>query len=398
MNPLPAHPVKSMAPPTSCRSATIATIDLSALAHNLTEVRRSISPSCQVLAVVKADAYGHGAVAICRALSVQGVMRFGVATLEEGIALREAGISSPVLVMGATLPSAWNDAAAYGLTPVVYDADQAARLAECFAHQPGPYPVHLKIETGMGRLGLLPEQVLPLLESKPFNGIFKVEGLMTHLAEADDEDPAFTSLQLERFRSVVSQIEAAGLHVPLVHAANSAAILRHPASHFTAVRPGIMLYGYHTLTSQNDGPSLKPVLSLTTKIAQLRMMGRGESVSYNRTHVASGPSRVAVLPVGYADGYNRLLSNRGVVLVRGRRAPVVGRVCMDMTMVDVTEIPAVRTGDDVTLIGCQGKERITAAELAASLGTIPYEVLCAIGPRVPRICQSRPPHSEHEPS
>jgi alanine racemase len=305
--------------------------------------------------------------------------------MQEGIALRDAGLSAPVLIMGATFPTAWEEGVAYGLTPMLYDPEQAAAIAEHLGSHQCPYPVHVKVETGMGRLGIAPEQVLPLLQTTLFEKRLKVEGLLTHLSDADREDSDFTRHQLECFRAVVSQVRAAGMNVPLVHAANSAAILRHPDSQFTAVRPGIMLYGYQTGPASQEARALKPVLGLSTKVAQVRTVGPGESVSYNRTFVAARSSRVAVLPVGYADGYSRAFSNRGTMLIQGRRVPVVGRVCMDMTMVDVTAVPAVQSGDEVVLMGSQGGECITADELASTLGTIPYEVLCAIGARVPRV-------------
>ena len=362
----------------------VATIDLSALAHNVAQVRQRLVAPCDILAVVKADAYGHGAVVISRTLVQLGIPRLGVATLQEGIALREAGIRAPILVMGALFAKQFPDMIARRLTPLVYDRETAAGFAACVGSKPEPYPVHVKVDTGMGRLGLSPEEVLSLLQSPSFKGPLRVEGLMTHLADADSQDSSYTQTQITRFRSVVSQLEAAGLQVPLIHAANSAAILCHPSAHFTVVRPGIMLYGYHTTPLRDDAPALKPVLTLTARVVQVRTVAPGESVSYNRTFIASRPSRIAVLPIGYADGYSRALSNRGAVLIDGCRAPIVGRVCMDMTMVDVTDIPSVKAGHEAVLIGRQGDLQITAADLATWLGTIPYEVFCAIGPRVTR--------------
>ena len=391
MDPLPDHIVTTPPLSSASRPATVAVIDLSALAHNVARVRRQIPEGCQILAVLKANAYGHGAVAIARSLVRLGINRFAVSTLAEGIALREAYISAPVLVMGPMLPGEWAGTIAYGLTPVVYDLEQAEGLADALRDHADPYAVHLKIDTGMGRLGTSLEEALPLLQSPPFRGPLRVEGLMTHLADADNQEPAFTHMQLERFRSVVTQSGAAGLRPPLVHAANSAAILQHPSSHFTAVRPGIMLYGYHTLSAQGSMLDLRPVLTLATTIVRVRTLTPGESLSYNRTFVASRATRIAVLPVGYADGYSRLLSNRGVVLIHGRKTSVVGRVCMDMTMVDVTDIHEVHPGHEAVLIGTQGDMRITADDLAAPLGTIPYEVLCAVSARVPRIYKPSTP-------
>ncbi len=375
--------------PTERHSATVATVDLGALAHNLDQVRRRLEPSCQIIAVVKADAYGHGVVPVAKTLESLGVSRFAVATLDEGLALREAGLRSSILLMSALFPEQFADTVAHDLTPVLYDAALTEEFAKHLAGRAAPYPVHLKIETGMGRLGLDPEAVAALLESPAFHGPLQVEGLMTHLADSDNADPAYTKAQLERFRNVIRYAQTAKLSVPLIHAANSGAILGHPEARFTAVRPGIMLYGYHTSAHLNPAPELKPVLSLTTRVAQVRTLKPGESTSYNRTYVVQRPSRIAVLPLGYADGYSRLLSNKSAVLVNGKRVPVVGRVCMDMTMADVTDVPGVSAGAEVTVIGRQEDQQITAADIAAWQGTISYEVLCKIGSRVTRVYKER---------
>jgi len=371
--------------PTERHSPTVATIDLGALAHNLDQVCRRLQPACQIIAVVKADAYGHGSAPVAKTLESLGVARFAVATLDEGIALREAGIRSSILLMGALFPEQFEDVVAHDLTPVLYEQALAEEFGKHLAGRSEPYSVHLKIETGMGRLGLDPEDVAALLQSPAFRGPLKAEGLMTHLADSDNADPAYTTAQLERFRAVVRYAQAEKLSLPLIHAANSGAILGHPEARFTAVRPGIMLYGYHTAAHLNPAPELRPLLSLTTKVTQVRKLKPGESTSYNRTYVVQRPSRIAVLPLGYADGYSRLLSNKGAVLINGKRAPVVGRVCMDMTMVDATDVPGVSAGTDVTVIGKQEDQQITASDLAAWQGTISYEVLCKIGQRVTRI-------------
>lgn len=371
--------------PTEPHSPTVATIDLDSLAHNLDQVRRRLEPSCQIIAIVKADAYGHGAATVAKTLEALAVTRFGVATLDEGIALREAGMRASILLMGALFPDQFADVIAHDLTPVLYEQTLAEEFAEHTKGRSTPYPVHLKIETGMGRLGLDPEAVAALLQSPAFRGPLQAEGLMTHLADSDNADPAYTTAQLERFRAVIRYAQSEKLSLPLIHAANSGAILGHPESRFTAVRPGIMLYGYHTSAHVNPAPDLRPVLSLTTKVAQVRRLKPGESTSYNRTYVVRRPSRIAVLPLGYADGYSRLLSNKGAVLINGKRAPVVGRVCMDMTMTDVTDVPGVSAGTEVTVIGKQEDQQITADDLATWQGTISYEVLCGIGKRVTRI-------------
>lgn len=380
----------SSSPPHSCSddstaSPSVALIDLTALFHNLDQVRKRISTGCDILAVVKADAYGHGAIEISAALAHFGVKRFGVATVREGIELREAGLDQPILVLGALQPQHIDAVIAHRLTPIIHDRSLAEPLAKAIPPIASPYPVHIKVDTGMSRLGLSLDEVLPVLQSSSFQEALSPEGLMTHLADADSEDTAFTTNQTEQFQSLLTRLHTARIKIPLIHASNSAGILRHPSTHFTMVRPGIMLYGYHTTTDPRYTPDLKPVLSLTTRVVQVRSLSPGQTVSYNRLFTASRPSRIAVLSIGYADGYSRHLSNRGAVLIKGRRAPIVGRICMDMTMVDVTDIPDVMPGDEAVLIGQQGGLRITAAHLAAWAGTIPYEILCAIGPRVRRI-------------
>jgi alanine racemase len=374
--------------PISTVLPTYATVNLTALAHNLSCIKRCLSPGCEVMAIVKANAYGHGAVETAQALARRGIGRFAVASLDEGIALRQAGLSGSVVVLGALFEQQIADLVAHRLTPVVSDKRILPALAKAARSHPTPYPIHLKVETGMGRLGLSPDELLSLLDSPLLRNPLQVEGMMTHLADADGADNDFTERQLVAFRSILEQIRQRGITIPLVHAANSAAIVRFPETHFSLVRPGIMLYGYHTLPDSVSTPDLTPVLSLRTTIVQLRTIPRGGTVSYNGTFVAQRPTRIAVLPIGYADGYSRRLSHRGSVLIQGRRAPIVGLVCMDMIMVDVTDLAPVPVGETVTLIGQQGEESIWADEVADWIGTIPYEVLCGIGSRVPRLYES----------
>ncbi|MDN5942364.1 MAG: alanine racemase [Nitrospira sp.] len=367
---------------------TYASINLAALAHNLSRITRYLAPGCQVMAIVKANAYGHGAVETAQALACQGIERLAVASLDEGIALRQAGLSTSIVVLGALFEEQISDLIAYRLTPVVSDGRGLPALAKAVHSHQTTYPIHLKVETGMGRLGFSPEELGSLLDDPLLRNPLQVEGMMTHLADADGKDSTFTERQLETFEAVLEQVRQRGLTIPLVHAANSAAIVRFPGAHFSLVRPGIMLYGYHTLPDTVPAPDLRPVLSLHTTIVQLRTLPRGGAVSYNGTFVATRPTRIAVLPIGYADGYSRRLSHRGSVLIQGRRAPIVGLVCMDMIMVDVTDLAPVQIGETVTLIGQQGEESIWADEVADWIGTIPYEVLCGIGSRVPRLYES----------
>jgi len=367
---------------------TYATVNLAALAHNLSRIKRYLSPGCDVMAIVKANAYGHGAIETAQSLASQGIGQFAVASLDEGITLRQAGLSASIVVLGALFEEQVPDLIAHRLTPVVSDGRILPALAKAAQSHPAPYPIHLKVETGMGRLGFSPEELLTVLDNPLLHSSLKVEGLMTHLADADGADSAFTERQLGSFNTLLEQIRLRSLTVPLVHAANSAAIVRFPAAHFSLVRPGIMLYGYHTLPAIIPDPDLRPVLSLHTTVAQLRTIPQGSSVSYNGTFVAQRQTRIAVLPIGYADGYSRRLSHRGSVLIHGRRAPIVGLVCMDMVMVDVTDLAPVPVGETVTLIGQQGGESIWANEVADWIGTIPYEVLCGIGSRVTRIYET----------
>lgn len=367
---------------------TYATVNLSALAHNLSCIHGYLSPGCEIMAIVKANAYGHGAIEIAQALARENVGRFAVASLEEGISLRQAGLSTPIVVLGALFAQQLADLVAHRLTPVVSDGSLLPALAQAARSYPSPYPIHLKIETGMGRLGFSPDELRPLLDNPLLRSALHVEGLMTHLADADGTDTAFTERQLGVFQAILEQVRRRGLPLPLVHTANSAAIIRFPESHYSLVRPGIMLYGYHTLPTSMPAPDLQPVLSLHTTIAHLRTIPRGGTISYNRTFIAKRPTRIAILPIGYADGYSRRLSNCGSVLIQGRRAPIIGLVCMDMIMVDVTDIPPVEIGETVTLIGRQGGSAIWADEIADWTGTIPYEILCGIGARVPRLYES----------
>jgi alanine racemase len=364
---------------------TVATVDLTALVHNLSQFRRILSPGCDVMAVVKANAYGHGAIETSRTLIRHGVARLAVFSTEEGVALRQAGITVPIVVLGPVFQEQFGDLFAYQLTPVVSDPSVLTALGKAAASREISHSIHLKIETGMGRLGLTQNELVTLIRSNKFPPSLRLEGLMTHLADTDGADPDATEEQIIRFNASLKVVLEGGFQIPLVHVSNSGGAVRFPSAQFTIVRPGIMLYGYHTLPGTVEAPDLRPVLSLKTCIAQLRTIQPGGTVSYNRTFTAKCPTRIAVLPIGYASGLSRQLSNRGHVLIRGQRVPIAGLVCMDMVMVDVTAIPCVAVGDEVVLIGQQENERITANDIAEWTGTISYEVLCAISPQIPRL-------------
>ena len=363
---------------------TRAEVDLSAIQENVRQAVR-LAGAAQVMAVVKADAYGHGVVPVARTALSAGAAWLGVAVPEEGVLLRQAGLSCPILVLGPTPPEQADISAEHGLDQCVSDAAQILPLNEAGRTHERTIAVHLKVDTGMGRVGIPPAEAAAIAERILAAPALRLAGLMTHLAEAEGEDLAFTAGQLARFREAARAVQAIRGLRPLLHAANSAGLLYHPAARLDLVRPGIMLYGCPPRgTPQPDDPPLRPALRFRTAVSQVKTVPAGTRLSYGRTFVTRRQTRVATLPVGYADGFWRALSNAGVVLIQGRRVPIVGRVCMDMTLVDATEIPEVRPGDEAVLIGRQGDAEITADEVAAQLGTISYEVLCRIGPRVPR--------------
>ncbi len=358
-------------------------IDLGCLAHNFQQALRRAGGR-KVLAVVKAQAYGHGAVRVAKHLLGLGADTLGVALVEEGRELREAGIDAPILVMGAVFPEQAEAIVSLRLTPVVFTQVVARALSHAAHASKTRIPVHVKIDTGMGRIGVAPEDAPGFIdELLALDGI-TVAGLMTHFADADLRDKRFAAKQMDRFEVLLKAIEAKGIALPLRHAANSAAVLDYGQALFTMVRPGIMLYGYNPLEGERN-EDLRPVLSLVTRIAFLKRVSAGVPISYGRTFVTGRESLIATIPIGYADGFSRGLSNKGEALVRGRRVRVAGRVCMDMCMLDVTDVPGVCEGDEVVLIGKQGSERVTADDIAVKTGTIPYEVLCGISSRVPRI-------------
>jgi alanine racemase len=363
---------------------TVAKVDLTVLSRNYAEVTRRIGAR-KVLAVVKARAYGHGAVPVARRLLELGAHMLGVALMEEGRELREAGIGAPVVLMGPAFPEQAEEIVRWNLTPVLFAPPLARAIYDAARRAGRTVPVHVKIDTGMGRIGLQPEQAAPFIEELRTLGGIAVEGLMTHFADADLRDKQYASTQMDRFETLIRSLDEKGISIPVRHAANSAAVLDYGRALLTMVRPGLMLYGYNPLEAGGERADLHPVLSLVTRIAFLKTVPRGVPISYGRTFTTKRESRIATIPVGYADGYPRALSNRGEALVRGVRVPVAGRVCMDATMLDVTDVPGAAEGDEVVLIGEGGGERITAEDIAAKAGTIPYEILCGISARVPRV-------------
>ncbi|MBA3532578.1 MAG: alanine racemase [Ardenticatenales bacterium] len=363
-------------------------VDLDAIAHNTRRIKELVGPQVKVMAVMKADGYGHGAVKAAQTALHNGAEWLGVACLPEAKALREAGISAPTIILGYTPAWQARQALRYDLRVTVFSEEVARALSRATIALEREARVHVKVDTGMHRLGLFPEHVVDFVKAIRELPNLIIEGIFTHFSVADALDPwhqEYTREQLARFEKVLADLERAKIHVPIVHAANSAATLRLPEAHFTMVRPGIALYGLAPSPEVPLPEDFRPALSWKTQVAQVKELCPGSYVSYGATYCAEETRRIAVIPVGYADGFRRAPSNWGNVLVRGQRAPLVGRVCMDQAMIDVTEIPGVRQGDEVVLIGAQGEALLSAEEVAERLGTIPYEVVAEILARVPRV-------------
>lgn len=360
-------------------------VDLDAIAHNVRALKAHIGPRVTLIAVVKANAYGHGAVEVARTALQHGAGWLAVARTEEGIALRQAGINAPILVMNYTLPETIEAALEHGLTLTVTEPESAQRISATARRLGRSIGVHIKVDTGMGRFGLLPDEVLPFVQHMTALPGVHVEGLYTHFAVADLADKAYTRQQFRLFQDVRARLEATG-HRPLMcHVANSAATLDLPEMHLDAVRVGIALYGLRPSSEVAPAVPLRPALALKSHVARVRTLPAGSSISYGRTFITPREMPVALVPVGYGDGYHRLLSNRGAVLINGRRAPIIGRVCMDQLVVDVSTVGPVSLNSEVVLIGQQGEERISAEEVASWAETINYEVTTGLLSRVPRL-------------
>ena len=364
---------------------TVAEINLDAIAFNLRWVRRLVGSGVKICPAVKAHAYGHGAVPVSRALLDAGANMLSVALVEEAIELRDAGIAAPILLLGCTFADQIPDIVKHDLTATLCDLDFAQILSHEAASAGKRAKVHIKVDTGMGRIGLSGREVVGLtLAVNSLPGI-EIEGIFTHFPCADEEDQTLTRGQVEYFRAITEALAAAGVRIPIRHTANSGAILNVPESYFEMVRPGIALYGLYEGAFVEEQVDFKQAMTLKTKIVFVKEVQPGTTVSYGRSYRASRPTRVATLPIGYADGYNRLLSNKAQALVRGRRVPAIGRVCMDQMMLDVTDVPTASLGDEVVLYGSQGGETISISEVAAIQGTIAYEVACAVSARVARV-------------
>jgi alanine racemase len=360
---------------------TWAEINCRNLVWNFKQVKKIVGPSTKIMACVKADAYGHGLVPIARALVSCGADYLSVASVDEAIRLRDERITVPVVVLGAALKTDIEPLVRYRITPTICSFDVASALNRRAAHARKPLAIHVKVDTGMGRIGVLAHNAFGFVQRLIALKHLCIEGICTHLA-CTDTDTQFTRHQISLFNSLKKQLEAAGIRIAFFHAANSLGAIDYPESRFNMVRPGLVLYGLHPRYPL--AVALRPVLALKTRVVFYKRVPKGYGISYGRTYVTRRPTTIVTVPLGYGDGYPRNLSNRAPVLIGARRFTISGRICMDQIMVDVGD-HRIRHGQEVVLIGRQGNEVITAEALAGLADTIPYEIVCGLGSRVPRV-------------
>jgi alanine racemase len=360
---------------------TWAEVNLGNLEYNFRQVKKLIAGQTKVMVTVKADAYGHGLIPVSKKLVACGVDYLGVASIDEGIKLRQANINVPILVLGIVLKNDITALFKYCLVSNICTYDFALALNNQAAKYGKRVKAHIKVDTGMGRLGALPDDAFDLVSKIRKLNFIDIEGLFTHFAFADT-NRKFTNYQITLFNRLIGRLDKSGLRIPLLHAANSMGVLDYKHGHFNMVRPGLFIYGLYP--KKNLNIILKAVLSLKSKVTYAKKVPKGYGISYGHEYITKRQTQIVTLPIGYGDGYPRNLSNKGPVLIRGKRFIVSGRVCMDQIMVDVRNLP-VRIGDEVVLIGSQGKKKVTTEELAMLCGTIPYEIVCGLGSRIPRI-------------
>ena len=364
-----------------------ATVDLDAVVSNMKSMREALPASTGIMGVVKADGYGHGAVPVARAMDpyVEG---YAVSNIDEGISLRRHGIKKPILILGVTHSQRFEDLLRYDIQPAMFRLKEAKELSELAAEQGKKAKIHLALDTGMSRIGMQPdrESAKEAAQMAALYGI-ELEGLFTHFARADEADKSFYQTQFERYQEFLSYLKEYGVTIPVRHCSNSAGIVENlDSNQMDMVRAGICIYGlYPSDEVDRNRVKLTPAMEIKSFITYIKEIAPGTPVSYGSTFVSEHAMRVATIPTGYADGYNRGLSNRGSVLIRGKRAKILGRICMDQFMVDVTDMPEAEEDDEVTLIGKDGEDEITVEEMAACFGGFHYEIICDIGKRVPRV-------------
>lgn len=366
-----------------------AEVDLDAIWENMVHMKENIAEKTKILAVIKTDGYGHGGVPIAKMLEQLDFMfGYAAATYEEAHVLREAGVKKPILILGYTFPYCYEELIREEIRPAVYRRDTVEELVAAAANVGQKAKVHIKVDTGMGRIGITPdEEGLEFVRFLMGHPELEVEGIFTHFAKSDEEDKTSANHQLALFQNFIDRIQTElGLTIPVKHCSNSAAILEMPQANMDMVRAGITTYGlYPSEEVRKDIVPLRAAMSLYSHIVYCKTIHAGQSVSYGGLFTAQKDTRVATIPVGYGDGYPRSLSGKGYVLIRGKKAPILGRVCMDQFMVDISEIPGVMEGDKVTLLGVDGTERITAEELGELSGRFNYEFVCDLGKRIPRV-------------
>lgn len=367
-------------------------IDHDAIRFNYRQIRAHVKDGTQMLAVVKADAYGHGAVEASLTLQEEGMDRLAVAMPEEAVELREAGITIPIHVLGEILPQQYSLIAEYELIQTIGNRETALGLAAQARRAGNQQKVFIMCDTGMGRLGPLPEETVAFVKEVIETPHLEVEGIMTHLARADEADEEYSLMQWGRFQKILARLDEEGIDIPIKSIANSPGMVMLPDLHLDMVRPGIILYGMRPSLSFEMPFEIKPALSWKAKIVSIKSLPAGHGVSYSTVYFAEEGEKIAVIPLGYEDGYFRSLSNIGEVLIHGKRAPIRGRMCMDQFMVSVDHIPDVEVGDEVVLLGRQGDEEITAHELGGKAGTLNYDITCSISPRVPVVHVGRNAH------
>jgi len=350
-------------------------VNLDAIAQNVKNIKKLIGKKKELMAVVKGNAYGHDILEISSVVLENGATRLAVARLEEAIFLRKAGITVPILVLGLTLKPQAESLVSYDITPTVCEFEMIEKLSELAVQMNKMAKIHLKVDTGMGRIGIFPDDVLRFIKRIKALKKVEIEGIFTHFSVADEKDKFYTEEQFRKFIEILTILEKEGIKIPIKHVGNSATLLDLPHMWLDMVRPGLAIYGLYPSKEVKKTINLIPAQQFKTKIVFIKELPRGESISYGRTYITKRRMRVASLPVGYADGYNRLLSNQGEVLVRGQRVPIIGRVCMDQCMIDVTNLTQVEIGDEVVLWGRQGEEMITVEEIAQKIRTINYEIV-----------------------
>ena len=365
-----------------------ADINLDAFSHNLNEIERVIDPNTKVIAVIKTDGYGHGAIPLAHMMeSRDDIWGYAVATVEEGMALRRAGMKKSILILGYTFPEQFPEIVSHDLTPAVFSYDTAELFSEEACRQGKNLKIHIKLDTGMSRIGfqICQDNADEIAQIAELSNIV-IEGIFTHFAKADETDKDFTKMQAESYQRMIQWLKDREIEIPIRHISNSAGIVDLPEYNLNLVRAGIILYGLWPSDEVcKENIDIRPLLSLKSHLVHVKTLEAGRSISYGGTFRTDTEKRIATVPVGYGDGYPRSLSNKGYVLIRGKRAPICGRVCMDQFMVDVTDIPEAKSGDEVTLIGTDGTDQITMEELGELSGRFNYEFACDLGKRIPRV-------------